>query len=114
MQNYCKVWTENQGETIFKLSRKAVTLRQKVQHAVNIVTSWDKWISDEEYLVRLAQYKEKWMFSEAEYKNIITLPRETIHQIIHTREAIEILLSEWIITELQFEKEQDKFLNIKK
>lgn len=109
MQNYCTQWATPNGETVFKISSKAKTLRQKVQHAVNIVTSWDNWIGDEEFHIRLSQYKEKWMFSEEEYKHIITLSIKSIKYMLHLREAIEILLSEWAINEWQFEKIQREF-----
>lgn len=114
MQNYCTVWTNNQGETIFKLSSRAKTLQQKTQHAINIVASWDNGISDEEYHVRLAQYKEKWLLSDEEYTHILSLPIHTIRYVLHFREAIEILLQQWIITSWQFEKKLNEIVNIKK
>lgn len=114
MQDFCIERAQPNGETIFKLSSKVVTLRQKVQRAVNIVTSWDSWISDEEYRVRLSQYKEKWLFSSKEYAHIISLPIETICYALHFREAIEILLQQWIITSSQFEKKLNEIIDIKK
>lgn len=114
MQNYLTEWAISNGETVFKLSSRAKTLRQKVQHAVNIVASWDNGISDEEYHIRLSQYKEKWLISNEEYTHIISLPIQTIRYMLHFREAIEILLQQWIITSWQFEKKLNEIIHIKK
>lgn len=114
MQNYLTEWAIPNGETVFKLSSRAKTLRQKVQHAVNIVASWDNGVKDEEFNIRLEQFREKWMFSEEEYIYILSLPKNTIRYVLHYREAIEILLGQWSITPEQFEKKLNEIIHIKK